>query len=86
VIIEAMAGGTPAVAIGHMGVVDVVKDGINGLLAPEDEKEFARIVIELLRDDEYYSRLQQRALDTALELSSENCTLRLLKVLEGLVQ
>jgi len=56
------------------------------LLAPEDEKEFARIVIELLRDDEYYSRLQQRALDTALELSSENCTLRLLKVLEGLVQ
>ena len=86
VIVEAMAGGTPAVAIGHMGVLDVVKDGINGLLAPEAEREFARIVIELLHDDEYYSTLQRHALDTAVELSSENCTLRLLKVLESLVQ
>lgn len=86
VIIEAMAGGTPAVAIGSMGVVDVIKDGVNGLLAPEDEQEFARIVIELLRDNEYHSTLQRRALDTAVELSSEKCALRLLEVLEGLVQ
>ncbi len=86
VIIEAMAGGTPAVAIGRMGVVDVIKDGVNGLLAPEDEQEFARIVIELLRDNEYHSALQRGALDTAVELSSEKCALRLLEVLEGLVQ
>lgn len=86
VIIEAMAGGTPTVAIGRMGVVDVIKDGVNGLLAPEDEQEFARIVIELLRDNEYHSTLQRRALDTAVELSSEKCALRLLEVLEGLVQ
>ncbi len=80
VLVEAMAGGTPAVAIGEMGVLDVVRDGENGILAPENEEEFARAALALVSDDEVYSRLRQGALETAEEMSTHHSTRRLLEV------
>jgi glycosyltransferase involved in cell wall biosynthesis len=80
VLVESMAGGTPAVAIGELGVLDVVRDGINGILAPEDEGEFARIALGLLNDKALYARLRAGALKTAEDLSTYHSTLRLLEV------
>lgn len=82
VLVEAMAGGTPAVAIGEMGVLDVVRDGVNGILAPEDAKEFGRMALELLNDRGRYERLCQGALRTAEELSTQKSALRFLKLFE----
>lgn len=82
VLAEAMAGGTPAVAVGALGVLDVVQDGVNGILVPEDEEVFVEKALSVMRDEETYSRLKQGALASAEELSTKNSTLRLLQVFD----
>lgn len=82
VLVEAMAGGTPAVAIGELGVLDVIQDGVNGLFAPEEKEGFARIALDLMNDPEHYERLRRGALQRARELSTQNSTRRLLKIFE----
>ena len=82
VLNEAMAAGTPAVAIGEMGVLDVIQNGVNGILVPENEEAFVEQVILLARDEERSSLLRQGALATAEKLSTHNSTLRLLEVFD----
>ncbi|HDL85562.1 MAG TPA: glycosyltransferase family 4 protein [Candidatus Acetothermia bacterium] len=82
VLVEAMAAGTPAVAIGALGVLDVVQDGVNGILVPEDKDTFVEAALALANDEERRSLLQRGALATAEELSTRNSTLRLLEVFE----
>ncbi|MCX5656818.1 MAG: lipopolysaccharide heptosyltransferase II [Candidatus Omnitrophica bacterium] len=51
VLIEAGACGVPIVATQVGGVVDIVKDGFNGLIVPpQDIPEMSKAVIELLKD------------------------------------
>jgi glycosyltransferase involved in cell wall biosynthesis len=82
VLVEAMAGGTPVVAIGELGVVDVVKDNLNGVLVPENEQKFAQAALELWNDRPRYEDLRAGARETAETLSSRNCTLRFLEIYE----
>ena len=83
VLVEAMAGGTPVVAIGKLGVLDIVKDDANGIFVPEDAKEYARATLDLLEDRTRYERLRAGALETAQILSTRNCTQRLLELYEA---
>ncbi|RLE39697.1 glycosyltransferase family 4 protein [Candidatus Acetothermia bacterium] len=80
VLVEAMAGGTPPVAIGEMGVLDVVEDGVSGLLVPEDEEKFAQTVLSLMDDPARYRKLQEGALKRAKELSVQNATQKLIEI------
>lgn len=80
VLVEAMAGGTPPVAIGELGVLDVVEDGTSGVLAPEDEEAFARAALSLMNDPARYRKLQEGALKRAKELSVQNATRKLLEI------
>jgi len=82
VLVEAMAGGTPPVAIGELGVLDVVEDGTSGILAPEDEEAFARAALSLMSDPARYRRLQEGALKRADELSVQNATRKILEIYE----
>ena len=82
VLVEAMAAGTPAVAVGALGVLDVVQNGVNGVLVPEDEDEFVTQALALVKDEERYALLRQGALQRAEELSTHNSTLRLLQVFD----
>ncbi|MGC9530639.1 MAG: glycosyltransferase family 4 protein [Candidatus Bipolaricaulaceae bacterium] len=84
VVLEAMAGGLPVVAIGAMGVLDIVRDGENGLFAPEDEVLYARRVVELLEDGALRGRLREGALTTARQLSTAASARRLLDVFDQL--
>jgi len=77
-----MAAGTPAVAIGVLGVLDVIQNGVNGILVPEDEETFVAQALALANDEERRSLLQQGALARAEELSTHNSTLRLLEVFD----
>jgi glycosyltransferase involved in cell wall biosynthesis len=83
VLVESMAAGTPVVAIGELGVLDIVRDGVNGFFAPEDEEEFARIALDLVNDEALYARLKAGSLETAEDLSTHHSTLRLLEVFAG---
>jgi len=53
VVIEGMAAGKPVVATAAGGVLEIIEDGINGLLVPcKDSKAIANAVLELLSDRE----------------------------------
>jgi glycosyltransferase involved in cell wall biosynthesis len=82
VIVEAMAAGTPAVAVRAMGVRDVVRDGENGFLVPEDAGALAERAVCVAADRELTARLAQGALATAAETSLQNGVHRLVEVYE----
>ena len=82
VLVEAMAGGTPAVAIGALGVRDVVTDGVNGFLAAEDEAEFADRAVHILSNPDLHQSLRQGALASARSTSVQTQTVELLRIFE----
>jgi len=81
-IVEAMAGGTPVVAVRGLGVSDVVRDGLSGVLVPEDEGAFARAALELLEDEEYRRCLSRGALAEAERMSLGRAARRLVTIYE----
>lgn len=58
VILEAMASGLPVVASNSGGIVQLIEDGVNGLLCEERDVERLSISIQnILSDEELYCRL-----------------------------
>jgi glycosyltransferase involved in cell wall biosynthesis len=50
VLLEALALGIPVVSTAHMGTADIVNPQRGAQVAPDDEDEFANIVVRLLED------------------------------------
>jgi 1,2-diacylglycerol 3-alpha-glucosyltransferase len=50
VLLEAMALGVPVVSTAHMGTADIMNPQRGARVAPDDEAEFANIVLQLLED------------------------------------
>jgi len=50
VLLEAMALGVPVVSTAHMGTADIMNPQRGARVAPDDEAEFANIVVQLLED------------------------------------
>ncbi len=48
VLLEAMAQGTPVVAIAELGTASILIEGQGARIAPDDEEEFAQIVLDML--------------------------------------
>lgn len=68
VIIEAQASGVPVVATQVGGVVDIVDDGITGLLvAPADPDGMAEAVLKVIKDVKLASFLAQNAYEKVRE-------------------
>lgn len=64
-LLEAMACGLPVVATRIGGVVDIVKDGENGILVEAgDSKSLARGIIRLLNDREFAGHIASNAFQT----------------------
>lgn len=61
VIIEAMAQGTPVVAIAELGTKSILIEGEGALIAPEDEVIFAERVNTLLQDKKVRNALGAKA-------------------------
>lgn len=67
VIIEGMAAGTPVVASRAGGAVEIVEDGVTGLLTPPgDSAALAAAMIRLLADASLRTRLQENARKLAI--------------------
>jgi 1,2-diacylglycerol 3-alpha-glucosyltransferase len=73
VIAEAMASGLPVVALDAFGVREVVQDGCNGVLLPEnaDETTFASTVANLMENSALRQQFTLKAKSTAAQLSRE---------------
>lgn len=84
-LLEALACGTPAVAIKAMGVVDVLKDDIGGYLVKEDEATFAGKVGEMLLNKDLYNKKVKEAVTRAEEFSSHKMAEKLITSYESLV-
>jgi glycosyltransferase involved in cell wall biosynthesis len=66
VVLEAFASGLPAVAADQGGSADLVRPGVNGLLAkPLDGRDFSQKIRNLLDHPRMTARLRQGALHTA---------------------
>jgi 1,2-diacylglycerol 3-alpha-glucosyltransferase len=50
VLLEAMALGVPVVSTAHMGTADIMNPQRGARVAPDDEAEFANIIVQLLED------------------------------------
>jgi glycosyltransferase involved in cell wall biosynthesis len=61
VLLEAMAQGTPVVALAEMGTKDILVEGEGCRIAPDDVDGFAALVSGVLDDPEQHARLSERA-------------------------
>jgi 1,2-diacylglycerol 3-alpha-glucosyltransferase len=61
VLLESMALGVPVVSTAHMGTADIVNPQHGAHVAPDDEEEFARIVVQLLDDPQRRAAMSAEA-------------------------
>lgn len=65
VLLEAMAAGCPVAAVRASGVVDVVRQGINGYMTEEDPDAFAAAAARLVLERDAWSGMAEAARRTA---------------------
>jgi 1,2-diacylglycerol 3-alpha-glucosyltransferase len=80
VLIEAMAGGCPVVAVRASGVYDVVKDGYNGLMVAESTESWSKAVVTLLSDRRRLSVLSDNSRVFAEDYSEAKTSQQVLKL------
>ena len=82
VVTEAMAAGTPVVAVGAMGVAEVMEPQKGGVLVRENTEEFTAQVFKMLDDKEFYAKKRAEALEYAEEWSAGAMAKRQLSLYE----
>jgi len=79
VLAEAMAGGTPVVAVDGPGQRDIVKNGVNGFIV-DSQQQMVQIIKQIAADHDLLEALKDGALKTATRYSPAVLTKRLLQV------
>ena len=85
VLIEAMAGGCPVVAVRASGVYDVVKDGYNGLMVAESTESWAEAVAALITDHQRRSALSKNSRVFAEDYSEDKIAEKVLRLYQRVV-
>lgn len=78
VLIEALALGTPVVALGAMGTLDVLNPEGGCLIAPSIPDDFASVVSATLADPERIKQMSEQATTYAASWSAKQKTLQLI--------
>jgi 1,2-diacylglycerol 3-alpha-glucosyltransferase len=80
VLAEAMAAGTPVVALDASGVREIVTDAVNGRLLYEEKVDSFAMALAWLAEvpEDQRTRLRQNAYQTAEQYSQENCVRKML--------
>lgn len=82
VTMEAMAAGLPVVAVDASGTRDIVENGREGFLVPNDQEALADSTNRLLDSPEQMRAFKRRALERASTFDIQNCAKQLLEVYE----
>lgn len=85
VVSEAMAAGVPVVAVGEMGIKDVMASGKGGILTRLDEKEFGEAVYRMLTDEKLYEQKKSETLAEAEKWSSPSMAKRMIGTYEKII-
>ncbi|MCL5781245.1 MAG: glycosyltransferase family 4 protein [Firmicutes bacterium] len=85
VLAEAKAAGLPVVAVNAYGVSNMVVDGDDGFLVNPELHSFVQKIVLLIEDDELRKRMGDRALKNVQQLSSRNCTEKLVTYYKSLL-
>ena len=86
VVTEAMAAGTPVVAVGEMGIKDVLASNQGGLVTRLDEDEFTDAVYRMLTDQRLYDQKKSETLAEADKWSSTSMAKRMIAAYEQLLK
>lgn len=76
VIIEALAVGTPVIAVDATGVRDIVKNEENGILTDECIDEYVRKLYSYMRGEKNIDNYSENAVSTALSYHEDNVALK----------
>lgn len=79
VVTEAMAAGTPVVAVGAMGILDVMASGRGGFVTRPDVEEFSECVGRLISDEKLRECKSREALAEARRWSARAMAERMLE-------
>jgi glycosyltransferase involved in cell wall biosynthesis len=71
VLLEAMAGGCPVVAVRSSGIAEVVQNGYNGYKTSENVKAWAETVLQLMQNQQEMQRMSKNARQQAESFSVE---------------
>ena len=80
VTIEALASGVPVLAVKAPGAVDILTDGLDGLLVDNDVEKFANALEKIIREPELKEKLSQGALKTSEKYSIDTISERMLNL------
>lgn len=86
VVAEAMAAGTPPVAINKMGPTDLIHDGKDGFLTKLSISDFTEKVLKLLQDDKLRDKFATEGLSRVEEFSNETSASKLISLYERVLK
>lgn len=87
VLAEAMAAGTPVVALDGPGVREIMRHGENGILLDADApaEEFAKALLWIVNDAEFRASCSAKARETAMDYDTEPCVGSILEIYQRLI-
>jgi 1,2-diacylglycerol 3-alpha-glucosyltransferase len=83
VLIEAKAAGLPVVSVGAFGPTEVVTDGVDGFLVPDDAEAFSAALLRVLQDAELRQSMSDSALREVRRFSIEETARAYLRLYEA---
>ena len=86
VTIEALASGVPVLAVKAPGAVDILTDGLDGLLVENDTEKFADALEKIIRDPELREKLSRGALKTSEKYSIDTISERMLNLYREVIE
>lgn len=75
-VLEAMACSLPVITTAAGGVVDIVKDGVNGFIVESDPVEYSKKMVELIQNNHLRNVMSISSREVSKEYSLEKCVKR----------
>lgn len=86
VTIEALASGVPVLAVKAPGAVDILTDGVDGLLVGNDVEKFANALEKIIREPELREKLSRGALKTSEKYGIDTISERMLNLYREVIE